>query len=245
MADWGRKSRVDIILGMEDMSYCYHPDLCCSTDKKLEARKSIFGWVVRGIYSDSDATPRVLHVASVEEKADTIIQCLWKTEDLPVAASPLTAEETAAVDHFKETVRREADGRYVVSLSRKSHTPVLGESRQVALRRFNVNKHSLEHKGTWDTFKTSVKEYMDLDHAEPAPPAELKMSPGKNYYIPMHGVSKESSTITKLKVVFDAPAKSSSGASLNDTLLPGPSMLWGPAPTDSKEKEDENRDNHT
>ena len=23
MADWGRESRVDIILGMEDMSYCY------------------------------------------------------------------------------------------------------------------------------------------------------------------------------------------------------------------------------
>ena len=224
MADWGRESRVDIILGIEDMSYCYHPDLCCSTDKKLEARKSIFGWVVRGIYSDSDATPQVLRVASVEEKADTIIQCLWKTEDLPAAASPLTAEETAAVDHFKETVKREADGRYVVSLPRKSPTPVLGESRQVALRRFNANKHSLECKGTWDAFKTSVQEYMDLDHAESVPPAELKTSPGKNYYLPMHGVSKESSTTTKLRVVFDASAKSSSGASLNDTLLPGPSL---------------------
>ena len=66
MADWGRESQVDIILGMEDLSYCYHPDLCCNTDKKMEARKSIFGWVVRGIYSDSDATPRVLCVASVE-----------------------------------------------------------------------------------------------------------------------------------------------------------------------------------
>ena len=43
MADCGRESRVDIILSMEDKSYCYHPDLCCNTDKRLEARKSIFG----------------------------------------------------------------------------------------------------------------------------------------------------------------------------------------------------------
>ena len=135
-------------------------------------------------------------VASVEEKADTNIQCLWRTEDLRAAASPLTAEETAAVDHFKETARREADGRYVVSLLSKSPTPILGESRHVALRRFNANKLSLERKGTWDTLKTSVQEYMDVDHAEPVPPAELKTSPKKNYYLPMHGVIKESSTTT-------------------------------------------------
>ena len=65
---------------------------------------------------------------------------------------------------------------------------------------------------------------MDMDHAEPVLPAELTTSPKKNYYLPMHGVIKESSTTTKLRVVFDASAKSSSGASLYDTLLPGPSL---------------------
>ncbi len=40
----------------------------------------------------------------------------------------------------------------------------------------------------------------------------------------MHGVVKESSTTTKLRVVFDASAATTTGHSLNSTLLPGPSL---------------------
>ena len=40
----------------------------------------------------------------------------------------------------------------------------------------------------------------------------------------MHSVINESSTTTKLRVVFDASAKSSTGISLNDTLQVGPTI---------------------
>ena len=40
----------------------------------------------------------------------------------------------------------------------------------------------------------------------------------------MHAVTKESSTTTKIRAMFDASAKSSTGVSLNDTLLVGPTI---------------------
>ena len=42
--------------------------------------------------------------------------------------------------------------------------------------------------------------------------------------MPMHGVVKEVSTTTKLHIIFDASAKTSTTHSLNDTLLSGPSL---------------------
>lgn len=44
------------------------------------------------------------------------------------------------------------------------------------------------------------------------------------YFLPHHSVLKESSLTTKLRVVFDASAKTSSGYSLNDCLMVGPTI---------------------
>ena len=40
----------------------------------------------------------------------------------------------------------------------------------------------------------------------------------------MHAVHKATCTTTKVRAVFDASAKSSTGISLNDTLLVGPTI---------------------
>ena len=61
-----------------------------------------------------------------------------------------------------------------------------------------------------------------MGHAEVIPAAELLRSSGDIFYLPAHGVVKESSTTIKLRIVYDA--RSSSCHSLNDVLLPGPSL---------------------
>ena len=63
-----------------------------------------------------------------------------------------------------------------------------------------------------------------MGHAELVPETELQKPHQAVYYMPMHVVRKESSTTTKLRVVFDASAKSTSGASLNDQFLVGPTV---------------------
>ena len=63
---------------------------------------------------------------------------------------------------------------------------------------------------------------MKLGHAEVVPVTDLQKPIDHVFYLPMHAVYQEHSTTTKIRAVFDASAKSSTGISLNDTLLVGP-----------------------
>ena len=64
-----------------------------------------------------------------------------------------------------------------------------------------------------------MEEYLTLNHMTQVVP----MSDGK-YFLPHHAVIKESSSTTKLRVVFDASCKDIHGVSLNDHLLTGPKL---------------------
>ena len=64
-------------------------------------------------------------------------------------------------------------------------------------------------------------EYLDL---ELVPACDLEKPQQQVFYLPMHAVYKSSSTTTKVRAVFDASAKSSTGVSLNDSLMIGPTI---------------------
>ena len=76
--------------------------------------------------------------------------------------------------------------------------------------------------GVKEQYKAFIKEFEDMGHVEEVPPNELDNGCENHYYVPHHAVFKESSTTTKLRVVFDGSAKTSSGVSLNDILMIGP-----------------------
>ena len=91
-------------------------------------------------------------------------------------------------------------------------------------RRHHQNSASLTRKGKFKEFQDALWDYARRDHAERVPQQDLLKPECEGYYLPTHVVFKESSTTTKLRVVFDTSASTMSGSSLNDQLLAGPNL---------------------
>ena len=119
------------------------------------------------------------------------------------------------------TTLTQRDGRFMVPLPLKPNTGALGESRSTAVRWFLALECSLHHKRHFSEFSASIQKHFDMCHAEEVPLSAMDKLPHSVYYLPMHAVQKNSSTTTKLRVVFDASAKPASGLSLNDLLSVG------------------------
>ncbi|XP_055633678.1 uncharacterized protein LOC129774015 [Toxorhynchites rutilus septentrionalis] len=179
-----------------------------------------FGWIVTGVYEEQP-TEVYSNVASMDDLHHTIHR-FWEIEDL--GSTLLQSNEQQEVeDHFHDTYRRDENGRFVVQLPFRDSVVDLPSNRSLALKRFFLLERRLarqpELKQQYTTF---IKEYQDLGHCKEV--RESDDPPAKQvYYLPHHAVLKPSSTTTKVRVVFDGTAKSSTNY-LNDVLKVGPTV---------------------
>ena len=98
----------------------------------------------------------------------------------------------------------------------------LGLSKNLAMRRFlNLERKLIRDPELHKRYSDFIKEFIDLGHMEKVPNGELTNP--QNVYL-HHCVFKENSSTTKLRVVFDASAKTTSGFYLNDCLMVGPTL---------------------
>ncbi|XP_071874189.1 uncharacterized protein [Bombus fervidus] len=70
-------------------------------------------------------------------------------------------------------------------------------------------------------YRAVIQEYLELGHMTKVTSHHQSAN---EYYLPHHGVIKDSNTSTKLRIVFDGSAPSTTGVSLNDTLYTGPKL---------------------
>ena len=73
-----------------------------------------------------------------------------------------------------------------------------------------------------EAYHSFMSEYEQLRHMVLAP-SQLRSK--DSFYLPHHGVWKESSSTTKLRTVFNASIKTKHGFSLNNLLHAGPNLL--------------------
>ncbi|XP_065094714.1 uncharacterized protein LOC135715326 [Ochlerotatus camptorhynchus] len=151
---------------------------------------------------------------------EDIMERFWKSEELTTTDN-YSVEERRCESLYQSTVSRNSDHRYIVRYPRKPDFDVmLGDSRDNAHRRFEYLERRMERNPQLkEEFHQFIKEYLSLGHMRLVE-ADDENAPA--YYLSHHPVIKEASTTTKVRVVFDASAKTFTGFSLNKALCVGP-----------------------
>lgn len=83
----------------------------------------------------------------------------------------------------------------------------------------NLSKRFESDPSYAHSYSEFLKEYEELHYMNRVP--DSRSEPQLVYYLPHHGVIKESSLTTKLRVVFNSSSRTKSGLSLNDLLHTG------------------------
>ncbi|XP_055603942.1 uncharacterized protein LOC129752177 [Uranotaenia lowii] len=183
--------------------------------------ETVFGWVVSGSAKTTNkrSSQRVCQVNTTHDDVNRTLMKFWELENC-CNSSTMTAVERAVEKHFEETHRRSSDGRFIVRMPFNDLRSQLGDSFETAKQRFNKLMMSFSRNpAKREQYENFMNEYLALGHMK-----EVNDSPKECYFLPHHAVFKESSSTTKIRVVFDASAASSTGISLNDTQLVGPTV---------------------
>ena len=225
---FGQPGRIDLLLGVDVFVDILRDGRRKGPPGSPTAFETDFGWVLGGstgplgISAHTNFHISTFHTTTLS--GDDVLKRFWEVEESPSDQACLSAEERAVIHHFDSSHKRSSEGRFIVPLPKRPNAPPLGESRSQAVKRFFSLERSLNAKGCFQDFDAVMQEYVDLGHAETVPTADLEKSPEVTFYLPMHAVYKSSSSTTKIRAVFDASARSSTGTSLNDTLLVGPTV---------------------
>lgn len=133
----------------------------------------------------------------------------------------LSEDEQACKQHFKTHTSRDSFGRFCVRLPFKNSPFCLGNSYILAKKRFfHLEKRFRANPELKLQYTDFINEYIKQGHCS----ILTNSKPNPCYFICHHAVLKQNSESTKLRVVFDGSARTSSGVSINDLKLMGPTV---------------------
>lgn len=136
-----------------------------------------------------------------------------------------TLEEQACEKSFAENTRRDADGRFIVTIPLKESPDVLGDNYHSAKNRLLALERRFQRnpvlKKMYYDFMT---EYRDLGHMSDSDIPKTTESISQNrYYLPHFPIIRENSTTTKCRVVFNVSASlSNKDKTFNSIQMIGP-----------------------
>ncbi|XP_075163365.1 uncharacterized protein LOC142235999 [Haematobia irritans] len=221
-----KPQKIDLLIGAE----IFFELLCVGQIKSGPSQpilqKTLLGWIVAGKYNIADdyhLKTCNIGIIEREDSIDYILKRFWELEELPRVSNSIASQEQQECEaHFQKTVKRLQNGRIEVALPFKSDPSVLGQSYEIARRRFlSLERRMQKDEELRKMYHIFMNEYINLGHMSIADSSALS---GPHYVIPHQCVLRPQSSSTKLRVVFDASCRTSSNVSLNDLLMVGPTI---------------------
>lgn len=227
-------AKVDAIFGADVYGYLLREGIRRGPIGTPSAQATALGWVLMGPAPSLNSEPAespvvsVNHALTAQVNLDQSLQRFWELEE--VKNEPiLSPEDSLCESLFAATHTRNLQGRYTVRLPKRKETDVrLNNNRREALNMLvSSERRLMRNPGLREQYVTFMNEYQKLGHMRPVPALEIHRK--DVYYLPHHAVFKASSPVDKIRVVFNASSRTSTGFALNDLLLPGPKLqseLW-------------------
>ncbi|KAI3378452.1 hypothetical protein SNEBB_011348, partial [Seison nebaliae] len=214
--------RVGIILG-EDVYDDIIVGPPVKMDSGLKATPTIFGYMVHGERAwggsgrVSNLTARIYLNAG--KPVGHQLEDFWAVEHLGILPDEMLERDLVAEMRGKLT--RGPDGRYTVPWPFKENVDQLAENKGLSLSRLRGLLKKLSPKERAN-YEDEILKLMEEEHIELV--ADDKEVKGALSYLPHFAVVKESST-TKVRIVFDASARSEGKLSLNQCLEVGLNLV--------------------
>lgn len=216
---------IDILIGADLYNEIILEGVRKGNSGEPVAQETIFGWVLSGPTSLHSKPRNIITVQhctpslSLEQE----LRKFWEIEEVPCQRL-LSPEEQQCEEHFRQTHSRRSDGRYVVRLPFRDSPITIGESRSIAERQLASLCRRLKLNSQLNAeYSAFLSEYEALGHMKQVAFTDTPIAPC--VYVPHHPVIRDSSSTTRLRVVFNASSRTTNGTSLNDHLLVGPKPI--------------------
>lgn len=212
-------SEIDLLIGADVFWDLLDADrIRLSNGPHLQNSK--LGWLISGPIHNKPNVNRTQCNFVQQSNIDTQLRKFWELEEVVTSGPILTEEDRRCEEFFVSTTTRDSSGRFSVRIPLKEPANALGDSYENAKSRFLSLERKLDRSPSYKRlYSDFIREYIELGHmsriSEPAWP---------HYFLPHHGVLREHSTTTKLRVVFDASATTTSNKSFNDIQMIGPPL---------------------
>ncbi|XP_036145895.1 uncharacterized protein LOC118646638 [Monomorium pharaonis] len=225
-------SKIDVLIGGEIFFNLLEAGKIELSQDLPTLQNSKFGWLIAGpiperlvMKQPADRSSLNAHICLLTQKDEenNMLSRFWELEEYPVEGRvTMSAEELECESYFVNTMTRDSFGRFIVRLPFRKNKNKLGESKPMAIRRLKLlERRFLRDPEFGRQYAAFMPEYIDLNHMSRT---TENLNIASSIYLPHHGVLRESSVTTKLRVVFDGSAKTSSGVSLNDSLMVGAAL---------------------